>query len=214
MAASRSLCLATASPASSWCAATATPSATWRSSASTRAPIRSSTPSWPTWQRWTITDLGSSIYGNIYEGAAADYSQIVLADGYTEGDEALFLWEQGKGERKLLFGVPIEQRAEGQAVPLNSIAYVQFTPGGGLLFLTSLFDDRYGLGYFPLSDPAAVRPVEITGAVHTGAGEMDHLEHLTGEPSTRLRAGATWSSTTSTAAHGPTRARSTRPICA
>ena len=129
-----------------------------------------------------ITDLGSSIYGNIYEGATAGYSQIVLADGYTEGDEAIFLWEQGKGERKLLFGVPIEQRSEGHAVPLNSIACAQFTPGGGLLFLTSLFDDRYGLGYFPLSDPAAIRPVEIVGMVHTGAGELEHLEHLTGEP--------------------------------
>jgi pimeloyl-ACP methyl ester carboxylesterase len=129
-----------------------------------------------------ITDLGSSIYGNVYEGANAGYSQIVLADGYTEGDAAIFLWQQGMGERKPLFGVPIEQRAAGQAVPLNSIACAQFTPGGGLLFLTSLFDDHYGLGYFPLSDPAAIRPVEIVGMVHAGAGELEHLEHLTGEP--------------------------------
>ena len=127
------------------------------------------------------TDLGSSIYGNTYEGASEDYSQVVLGDGYTEGDEAIFLWERGKGERRLLFGVPIEQRATGQVVPLNSIASVQFTLGGGLLFLTSLFDDRYGLGYFPLSDPASVRPVEIVGVVHTGAGELDHFEHLTGD---------------------------------
>ena len=34
---------------------------------------------------------------------------------------------------------------------------------------------------FPLSDPAAVRPVEIVGAVHTGAGELDHFEHLAGD---------------------------------
>ncbi len=66
-------------------------------------------------------------------------------------------------------------------MPLNSIAYVQFTPGGGLLFFTSLFDDRYGLGYFPLADPDAGRPVEVVGAVHTGVGEMDHLEHLRGD---------------------------------
>lgn len=127
----------------------------------------------------TITDLGSSLYGNAYLGGNEDYTQIVLGDGYTQGDEAIFLWKRGQGERKLLFGVPLEQRTAGQAVPLNSIACVQFTPGGGLLFLTSLFDDRYGLGYFPLSDPEAVRPVEVSGAVHTGAGELDHLEHLT-----------------------------------
>ena len=127
-----------------------------------------------------ITDLGSSLYGNYYEGANEDYSQIVLGDGYTQGDHVIYLWTHEARERKLLFGTPIEQRAEGQDVPLNAIAYMQFTPGGGLLFFTSLFDDRYGLGYFPLSDPAAIRPVEITGAVHTGAGELDHLEHLTG----------------------------------
>ena len=131
------------------------------------------------------TDLGSSLYGNFYEGANEDYSQIVLGDGYTQGDEAIFLWERGKGERRLLFGVPIEQRAEGQIVPLNSIQSVCFTPGSkdgpGIVFFTSLFDDRYGLGYFPLSDPAAIRPVEIIGTVHTGAGEIGHFEHLTGD---------------------------------
>ncbi len=128
-----------------------------------------------------MTDLGSSIYGNHYEGANSDYSQIVLGDGYTTGDHVLYLWTRQAPERVLLFGVPLAQRAEGQVVPLNSIAYVQFTPGGGLLFFTSLFDDRYGLGYFPLADPAAIRPVEVAGAVHAGAGEMDHLEHLAGD---------------------------------
>ena len=130
-----------------------------------------------------ITDLGSSLYGNYYLGANTDYSQIVMADSYTEGDEAIFLWDghrAGQGERKLLFGVPVDQRAEGQAVPLNSIACAQFTPGGGLLFITSLFADQYGLGYFPLSDPAAIRPVAIVGTVHAGVGELEHLEHLAG----------------------------------
>lgn len=128
-----------------------------------------------------FTALGSSLYGNAYGGANADYSQIALGDGYTGGDHVLYLWTREVPERRLLFGVPLAQRAEGQIVPLNSIAYVQFTPGGGLLFVTSLFDDRYGLGYFPLADPTAIRPVEVSGAVHTGAGELDHLEHLAGE---------------------------------
>ncbi len=127
-----------------------------------------------------VTDMGSSLYGNYYEGANADTSQVVLGDGYTQGDHVIYLWTRDAPERRLLFGTPIEQRAAGQDVRINSIAYVQFTPEDGLLFFTSLFDDRYGLGYFPLSDPTAIRPVEITGAVHTGAGELDHLEHLTG----------------------------------
>jgi acetyl esterase/lipase len=127
----------------------------------------------------TITDLGSSIYGNHYAGANADYSQMILNDRYTAGDHVLYLWTRAASERRLLFGIPRDQRGEGQVAPLNSIADVQFTPGGGLLFTTSLFDDRYGLGYFPLSAPAAIRPVEIRGTIHTGAGELEHLEHLT-----------------------------------
>lgn len=128
-----------------------------------------------------ITDLGSSLYGNAYTGANADTSQIVLGDGYTQGDHVIYLWTRETRERRLLFGVPIEQRAAGQVVPLNSIGHVQFTPADGLLFVTSLFDDRYGLGYFPLSDPAAIRPVAVVGAVHAGVGEMESLEHLAGE---------------------------------
>ncbi len=128
-----------------------------------------------------ITDLGGSLYGNVYVGANADYSHIVLADGYTQGDHVLYLWTREAGERRLLFGTPLEQREESQAVPLNSIAHVHFTAGGGLLFFTSLFADRYGLGYFPLADPTAVRPVEILGTVHTGDGELESLEHLAGD---------------------------------
>ncbi len=128
-----------------------------------------------------LTALGSSLYGNVYEGGNEDTSQIALGDGYTQGDHVIYLWTREAPQRRLLFGVPLEQRTAGQAVPLNSIAYAQFTRGGGLLFLTSLFDDHYGLGYFPLADPAAIRTVEVAGAVHTGVGEMDHLEHLAGE---------------------------------
>ncbi len=128
-----------------------------------------------------VTDLGGSLYGNHFMGADADYAQIVLGDGYTTGDHVLYLWTRAAPERRLLFGVPLEQRVEGQSVPLNSIARTCFTPGGGLLFFTSLFDDRYGLGYFPLAEPAAVRPVEVVGAVHSGIGEMSYLEHLTGD---------------------------------
>ena len=125
-----------------------------------------------------ITDLGGSLYGNVFMGANEDFSQIVLGDAYTHGDEAIFLWTKGLGERKLLFGVPLEQRSEGQVVPLNAIADVQFTADGGLLFYTSLFEDAYGLGYISLADPAAARPVAISGIAHSGVGELKRLKHL------------------------------------
>lgn len=125
-----------------------------------------------------ITDLGSSLYGNFYLGADENYGQIALGDGYTQGDHVLYLWTREAPTRRRLFGVPLDERTPRQIVPLNSISHVQFTPGHGLLFVTSLFDDRYSLGYFPLADPDAVRPVEVLGVVHTGVGELDHLEHL------------------------------------
>jgi pimeloyl-ACP methyl ester carboxylesterase len=129
-----------------------------------------------------LTSLGESLYGNWFEGANADYSRVVLIDSYTTGDEVVYLWEKECGERHLLYGKPLEQRQEGESVPLNSIGSCCFVPSGrGLLLFTSLFDDSYGLGYMPFDDPAAVRPVEIAGTVHSGLGELTHLEHLSGD---------------------------------
>ena len=101
------------------------------------------------------TDLGSSPYGNYYVGANDDYSKIVLADSYTEGDTVLFLWRRGEGERRLLFGKPLDERLPGEDVPLTGIHDCYFTADDrGLLFVTALFDDHYGLGYLTLDDAA------------------------------------------------------------
>jgi pimeloyl-ACP methyl ester carboxylesterase len=126
-----------------------------------------------------VTDLGTSMYGNYYSGASADYAKIVLIDGYTVGDNVVYLWERGAGERKLLYGKPLNERAEGEEVPLNSIFFCHFAPGDrGLLFGTSLFEDRFGLGYFRLDNPEEVHRVEIAGTVHEGEGEFCDLKHL------------------------------------
>ncbi len=120
-----------------------------------------------------LTDLGTSLYGNWFAGANDDYSKIALLDGYTAGDHVLYLWTREAAERALLYGTPLEERQEGEAVPLNAIGACYFTPGDvGLLFETALFDDCYGLGYFPLDAPHQARPVEITGTVHEGLGEF------------------------------------------
>lgn len=93
----------------------------------------------------------------------------------------LYLWEEGARQRELLFGTPLEGRREGVDVPLNSIHDCHFTPGGGLLFVTSLFEDTYGLGYFPLANPQDVRPMAVKGTLHQGLGELTGLEHLRGD---------------------------------
>jgi len=129
-----------------------------------------------------IECLGESLYGNFYAGANADYTQIVLVDAYTAGDSVLYLLDRATGERRLLFGKPLEERLAGESVPLNSFAYCSFLGSGrALLLFTSLFSDSYGLGYMPLDDPAGIRPVAIEGVRHSGMGELTHLEHLEGD---------------------------------
>jgi len=126
-----------------------------------------------------LTSLGTSIYGNHFVGANKDYSKIVLIDGYTAGDHVVFLWTREAGERALLYGVPLEEREESASVPINSFAKCYFTSDdAGLLFFTSLFDDRYGLGYLSLDAPEDIRPVAIVGTIHAGAGEFYEIEHL------------------------------------
>jgi pimeloyl-ACP methyl ester carboxylesterase len=126
-----------------------------------------------------LVKLGQHAWGSYVDGVNADHTRVIMKDGYSAGDITLYEWQAGWLERKLLYGVPLEQRAAGQEVPLNSIKNIFFTPGDrGLLFLTSLFVDNYGLGYLNLSDRAAVKPVEISGVQHSGLGELVKLKHL------------------------------------
>jgi pimeloyl-ACP methyl ester carboxylesterase len=124
-------------------------------------------------------ELGRNAWGSYVNGVNASHTRVILQDGYSVGDTTLYQWQVGWPERRLLFGVPLEERAKGQQVPLNSISDVCFTPGDqGLLFVTSLFGDSYGLGYLSLDDRATVRRVEITGLQHDGVGELAKLKHL------------------------------------
>lgn len=128
-----------------------------------------------------LQKMGESVWGAFVSGVSRDHQRAILIDSYTVGDHALYLWERDTSERQLLYGTPIEERVEGQEIPINAIHSCQFTSGGGLLFSTALFSDTYGLGYFKLSEPNQVSPVVITGIVHQGIGEFDGLEHLQGE---------------------------------
>jgi len=127
----------------------------------------------------SFTDLGTSLYGNWFDKANADYSRVTLLDVFTAGDHVLYLWDKAVGHRALLFGKPLEARQEGEAVPLNSLFSAHFTPSDkGLLLVTSLFRDTYGLGYLPLEGDGQIQPVEIVGTVHQGLGEFSDLKHL------------------------------------
>ncbi len=123
-----------------------------------------------------MVDLGSSMYSNAPTGHNADMRTVLLADQYTFGDVTLYRWQEGEGERRLLFGKPIDQRTPGEAAPPNGIGAAHPT-AHGVLFVSSLFDDGYGLSYFPFDDPGAVQPVAISGLAHSGAGELTGLHH-------------------------------------
>jgi pimeloyl-ACP methyl ester carboxylesterase len=131
----------------------------------------------------TLELLGQSAWGCAVSGVSADHDQIILQDGYTTGDTVLYLRKQGIGERQWLYGTPMEKRSPGQQVPLNAISDCHFTPGNrGLLFITALFSDTYGLGYLELDQPQTVKPVTISGAAHSkNAGELVHLKYLEGQ---------------------------------
>lgn len=125
-------------------------------------------------------DLGSSIYSNAPTGHNADMTTVLLSDQYTFGDSVLYLWRAGEGERRLLFGTPIDQRAAGEPALPNGLGATHPVERG-VLFTSSLFDDSYGLSYFSYDDPSAVQPVPISGLAHSGAGELTGLHHRAGD---------------------------------
>jgi pimeloyl-ACP methyl ester carboxylesterase len=126
-----------------------------------------------------LVKLGESKWGSFVTGVNEDHTKAILSDGYTAGDNVLYLWTKDAGERRLLYGKPLEVRKPGETVPLPAIGECHFVGGDrGLLFTTALFDDRYGLGYLDLKSPDKIQPVTISGTVHKGAGELTACRHL------------------------------------
>jgi dipeptidyl aminopeptidase/acylaminoacyl peptidase len=125
--------------------------------------------------------LAESEWGAAPDGVSDDHAQLVLNEGYTAGDSTLYWLKDGR--QQVLYGTPLGAREPGQSYPPAAMQNVFFTPGNrGLLMITALFEDAYGLGYLDLAGfpPAKVEPVTITGARHSGAGELTALDHLQG----------------------------------
>ena len=126
-----------------------------------------------------LEKLDESEWGAFPSGHNEDHSKVFIGDGYTSGDSVLYLLEGGR--KSLLFGKPIDQRKEGESVPLNGLGSTGFTPGGNAaLVTTSLFDDKYSLGLIDFSSPGEIQPVKLDGLVHTGVGELKGFSHLRG----------------------------------
>ncbi len=124
-----------------------------------------------------LTSLGSSIYGNFPVAHDDEFSTIILGDQYTFGDSCWYLWRRGDGERRALFGTPITERNAETVVAPNGLGAAVMVDGTGLLFISSLFSDNYGLTWLSLDNPSEARQVQVHGTVHKGLGEMVDLKH-------------------------------------
>jgi dienelactone hydrolase len=121
-----------------------------------------------------LTSLGSSRYLNLPVGHDAARTRYLLIDNYTPNDTTLWLWERATGQRRLLQGLPLEQRGTGQQVPLTGFGDGWFVDGEqSVLVETTLFDDLGGLGWLSLADPDKPEPVTVTGAVHDGVAAWE-----------------------------------------
>ena len=124
--------------------------------------------------------LWRSPYGAFVAAWTPDHSRVVLTDGYTMGD--IVLYEVVDGERRMLYGTPIEERAPEDDHPLSGFRGGHGTQSGrGIVLTTTLFDDAGTLGYLDLSKPGDVEPVRLDGLRHDGVGELEGIDHLEGD---------------------------------
>lgn len=125
-----------------------------------------------------LTRLAESKYGCFPVGANDAHDRALLVDAYGAGDHVLYLKEDGREGPRLIYGVPLDNRKEGETYGPNSISDCRFVRGdSGIVFFTSLFEDTYGLGYMDLSAPGEPVPVRVEGVAHTGHGELTDLTH-------------------------------------
>jgi esterase/lipase len=128
------------------------------------------------------TSLGTSIYGNFCAGTSRDHSKVILVDGYTAGDNVLYLWTRKSKKRELLFGVPIEKRDRKLKYAPSGIFHCNFTDDDrGVYFRTTLFNDEGSLGYLNFNDPTEISPVSVRGIRHRGQGELDDVRKINGK---------------------------------
>ena len=126
--------------------------------------------------------LAESRYGAWPLAWTSDHRRVILGDGYAAGDVVLYERDPRTGERRMLWGTPIDERSEGEEHPLSGFKSAAVTASDrGLLVTTSLHEDGYGPGYLELDRAGEVEPVALEGAVHHGDGELEGFERLEGD---------------------------------
>lgn len=129
-----------------------------------------------------VTSLGKSLYGNLPTGVAEDHSLVILVDGYTAGDDVLYIWQKGSQERELLYGIPIEKRRKGQKIKPSGIGRCTFVQSNkGIIFKSTIFNDYGSLCYLPLDEPSKVVEVPVSGLHHQGVGALEDVRLVHGD---------------------------------
>jgi len=124
-----------------------------------------------------LTKIAESEFGLGVAAYSRNHKKLLLSTSYTMGDGVLYLWS--KGEKKVLYGKPLEDRQTGEDVPLNGLGSAVFVPGAkGAIVKSAVFDDTFSLGYIDFKKPGVLTPVKLKGVVHTGLGEMVNIAHL------------------------------------
>ena len=127
-----------------------------------------------------ITRLTESKWGAEPIAHSADQSKVLVMDGYTVGDNVLYLLEGIK--KSILYGKPLYKRKSNEKVPLTGIGSAAILEdGSGVLLTTSIYEDTYSIAYISFDQPGTMQPIKVTGTQHSGAGEMTGLHHMYGQ---------------------------------
>jgi len=128
-----------------------------------------------------VEKISESKWGGYVDGFTEDHRKAIVIDGYTAGDQVLYLWEKKEGARRLFFGKPLEDRRPGEVVSPNGIHSCTWVSNDrAILFHTTIFVDTGGLAMLDAADPSKAIPVRITGVKHKGLGELGGVNHLKG----------------------------------
>ncbi len=126
-----------------------------------------------------LVKIAQSLWGAYPRTHNKDHSRLILVDGYSAGDNVLYLWQEDGHTTRLIYGVPLDDRKPDQVVPPSAIDAVHFTNRQrGLLVSSAIFEDTFGLGYLSFKHPSQVKRVKIAGVEHKGTGELANCIHI------------------------------------
>jgi pimeloyl-ACP methyl ester carboxylesterase len=129
-----------------------------------------------------LTKIAESPWGAFPRVYNKNHTKIMLVEGYTVGDDVIYLWEKDRPSPRLVYGVPLAERRPDQVVPAEAVDPIQFVNGEhGLLLGSAIFDDSFSLGYLSFKHPHKIKPVVTTGIKHQGKGELESCTNVKGD---------------------------------